>query len=183
MNILPKADKLRVAGVMTLSECWSRLERVYGDRRLNIITIKKNLLQFKPNSKQDYARIIELYEVIERGITQLSVLSTPGEPSARNLLTDDFELNNRLVSKFPWVYQREWDKVTTRNSGEKTNWDLFNDWLSDVYQEATQTKMRALCVDEDHSKTSFGTGGKPGGSVISHLTDLRSVSNKQELQK
>ena len=139
-----------------------------------------------------------MYEVIERAVTQLSVLSTPGEPSALSSLTDDFELTNRLVSKFPWVYQREWDKLTTRDSGTMSNWDLFNNWLSEVYQEATQTKMRALCVDEDHSSISFtvcrrcksshkpgpcASGVGPVGKVINHLTNLRTVTNKQELQQ
>ena len=36
---IPEADAKRVAGVKTMDEMWRRLERVYGDTDLNIITV------------------------------------------------------------------------------------------------------------------------------------------------
>jgi len=40
---IPAADAKRVGGVKTMAELWTRLEKMYGDMDLNIITIKNNL--------------------------------------------------------------------------------------------------------------------------------------------
>ena len=47
---VPEADKRRIAGVTTMAEVWKRLDKVYGDTKLNIMTVKQNLENFSPRA-------------------------------------------------------------------------------------------------------------------------------------
>ena len=67
---IPAAIAKRVAGVLTMVDMWKRLEKVYGDTDLNIITVKTNLENFLPKATVDYKRILEVYEAIEMAVTQ-----------------------------------------------------------------------------------------------------------------
>ena len=97
---IPAADAKRVVGVKTMVEMWPRLEKVYGDKDLNIITVKSNLENFKPKSNQDFKKVQEVYEAIESAVTQLENLD------ALHYLKDDFGLMNQLVMKLPVADQR-----------------------------------------------------------------------------
>ena len=65
---IPAADAKRVVGVKTMDEMWRRLEKVYGDKDLNIITVKTNLEKFVPKSNVDHKKILEVYEAIESAV-------------------------------------------------------------------------------------------------------------------
>ena len=58
-----------------MAEMWRRLEKIYGDTDLNIITVKTNLENFAPKATQDYRRIMEVYEAVEIAVTQLDNLN------------------------------------------------------------------------------------------------------------
>ena len=88
-NHLPAADAKKVSGVKTMEEVWQRLERVYGDRELNILTVKSNLENFSPKSAQDHRKLQEVYEVVERAVTQLQNLD------ALRYLKEDCGLMNK----------------------------------------------------------------------------------------
>ena len=56
------ADAKKISGVKTMEEVWQRLERVYRDRELNILTVKSNLESFSLKSALDLIlRIIVSY--------------------------------------------------------------------------------------------------------------------------
>ena len=57
---LPANDAKRVAGVKSMDEMWRRLEKVYGDVDVNIITMKTSLENFTPKSTVDHKRILEV---------------------------------------------------------------------------------------------------------------------------
>ena len=65
-----------------------------------------------------------------------------------------------------------------------SNWDLFNNWLTDIYQEAIQTQLRELCIDDNTGKPcQTSRFDMQSGKAITHLTDLRKVDSKEELQQ
>ena len=96
---LPEVDKKRVAGIQTMKEIWTRLEKVYGDTDLNILTVKSNLENLMPKSMQNYKRVLEVFEAVETATTQLKNLD------ALNYLQEDFGLMNKLIMKLPVVNQ------------------------------------------------------------------------------
>ena len=99
---LPEVDAKRIAGVKSMAEIWRRLEKVYGDKELNIITVKTNLENFIPKATQDHKRILEVFETIETAVTQL------GNLGALQYLKDDFGLMSKLVMKLPSADQRQY---------------------------------------------------------------------------
>ena len=70
---IPAADQKRVSAIKTMKDMWARLEKVYGDTDLNIITVKSNLESFNPKSNQDFRRIMEVSEAIEIAVNQLKI--------------------------------------------------------------------------------------------------------------
>ena len=52
-NNIPTSDARRVAGVKTMEEIWKRLEKVYGDTQLNILTVKANLENLTPKATEN----------------------------------------------------------------------------------------------------------------------------------
>ena len=73
---IPAKDVSQIAGLTTLAEAWERLERTYGNVQLNIITIKGNLERFVPSSSQDHKKVMDVFEAVERSITQLTRLGS-----------------------------------------------------------------------------------------------------------
>ena len=88
-------DIKRIVGIRSMSEVWERLERVYGDTELNIVTVKSNLEGFTPKAVLDYKKIQEVYEAVESAVAQLNSLN------ALQYLKEDFGLMNKLVLKLP----------------------------------------------------------------------------------
>ena len=94
-----------------MSEYWKRLEKTYGDRTLNIVTVKNNLQAHEPKWSQRWEKVTDLHEVVEKAISHLKVLE------AVNSLNDDFELVSSLVAKLAVNYQEECDKFCVAQSG------------------------------------------------------------------
>ena len=92
---IPAGDQKRAFAIKTMKDMWTRLEKVYGDTDLNIITVKSNLETFNPKSIQDFRRIMEVFEAIETAVNQLKNLN------ALQYLRDDFGLMNKLILKLP----------------------------------------------------------------------------------
>ena len=69
---LPAKDVKQISGLTTLADAWERLERTYGNVQLNIITVKGNLEKFQSNASQDHRRVMDVFEAVERAVTQLS---------------------------------------------------------------------------------------------------------------
>ena len=109
-----------------MKEVWERLERVYGDVDLNIITIKSTLESMVPKSVQDHKRIQEVYEAVEVAVTQLQNLD------ALQYLKDDFSLMNKIVIKLSLADQVKYtDYITSAEvkTSPSSRWDKFWAWL------------------------------------------------------
>ena len=123
---IPPADMKRVAAVKTMKEIWERLERIYEDKELNIVTVKSNLEAFKPRNAPDHQRIQDVFEAVEKAVTQLKNLE------ALNYLKDDFSLINKIVLKLPEAERRRYSDYMTSVSVEldtTCKWDKFWVWL------------------------------------------------------
>ena len=146
---LPEVDQRRVTGVNTMLEIWTRLERVYGDTDLNIITVKSNLENFTPKSSQDHKRILEVFETIETAVTQLRNLD------ALKYLQDDFGLMSKLVLKLPIVDQRQYTQYITSASiklDPRSRWEKFWTWMEQLHESAVQANLMHMCDKPTASK-------------------------------
>ena len=107
---IPALDAKRVVGVKTMAEMWRRLDKVYGDVELNILTVKNNLENFTPKASADHKRILEVFKCIESAVTQLDNLG------ALQYLKDDFGLMSKLVLKLPAADQRQYSQYVTSSA-------------------------------------------------------------------
>ena len=158
---LPANDAKSVAGVKTMDEMWRRLEKVYGDVDLNIITIKTSLENFTPKSTVDHKRILEVYEAIETAVTQLTNLD------ALQYLKDDFALMSKLVMKLPVADQRQYTQYITSASVKadvSSRWDKFWTWLDRVHESAVQASLMYLCDRPPTSKHPSSSSLKSGAT-------------------
>ena len=125
-NNMPAGDARRVAGVKTMEEIWRRLEKVYGDTQLNILTIKSNLENLVPKAAENYKRVLEVFEAVETAVTQLNNLE------ALHYVRDNFGLISKLVMKLPEEYQDQYTEYITLDTvyqdNISTKWDKF--WVA-----------------------------------------------------
>ena len=99
---LPIKDQAKVSAVSSMETCWKRLGKVYGDKRVNITTVKTNLKSLTLKGSQRWEKIIELHDEVERATDQLQVIG------AENEIKQDFELVLCLVNKLHFTYQEDW---------------------------------------------------------------------------
>ena len=171
---LPNKDQAKVAAVSSMTECWKRLEKTYGDRNLNIITVKHNLRGYQPRGAQRWEKAIDLHEFIEKAMTQLQVLD------AVSSLSYDFELIAVLVSKLPVDYQEEWDKFSVDESVSGTDWDKFWSWMDSINQRAIASKLRNLTAGGSTSKQELPICPK---CKIKHRPGQRCERKEQGVKK
>ena len=119
---IPVADQRRIAGIRTMAEIWKHLEKVYGDTKLNILTVKQNLEGFAPKSTENCKRVLEVFEAIETAVTQLTNLG------ALQYIKSDFGLMAKLIAKLPLDDQKRYDKYVTSDTVffyPSSDWDKF----------------------------------------------------------
>ena len=154
------ADVKRIVGIGSMSEVWERLERVYGDTELNIVTVKSNLEGFIPKAVLDYKKIQEVYEAVESAVAQLNSLN------ALQYLKEDFGLMNKLVLKLPALEQvkyAEYITSVTVEADKSSRWDKFWTWLKQRHKAAVQSGLMQMCNKPSSEKAS-------GSSVKSGVT-------------
>ena len=156
---IPATDAKRVTGVKSMAEMWRRMEKIYGDTDLNIITVKTNLENFTPKANQDYKRIMEVYEAVETAVTQLTNLN------AVQYLKDDFGLMSKLVLKLPTADQRQYTQYVTSDAAKvdtASRWDKFWKWLGKLHDSAVQASLMSMCDRTSSAKTSSAGNLKSG---------------------
>ena len=143
-----------------MSKVWERLERVYGDTELNIVTVKSNLEGFIPKAVLDYKKIQEVYEAVESPVAQSNSLNS------LQYLKEDFGLMNKLVLKLPVLEQvkyAEYITSVTVEADESSRRDKFWTWLKQRHKAAVQSGLMHMCNKPSSEKTS-------GSSVKSGVT-------------
>ena len=62
-----------------IAAAFARLEREYGDRDLNILTLQKRLDSFQPKTKESHAQVEELCREVERAANLLEGMGASRE--------------------------------------------------------------------------------------------------------
>ena len=117
---------------------------MYGDRQINIVTVKNNLKGFQPEGNQRWEKVIELFVQVEKCVDQLRVMN------AEVSLADDFELMSVLFGKLHVDYQEEWDSVIKRQEEQIPVWTKFQEFLEDKNDRALQSRLRNMSDKTDN---------------------------------
>ena len=137
-----------------ITAAFSRLEREYGDRDLNILTVQRRLDSFQPKAKESHARVEELCLEVERAGNLLEGMGAMRE------LERERGLIGRLVNKLPMMYQNLWDNHFTSPDLDKTgvsDWQLFQRWLMRQREIALNAKKRSMQLDMGKERPSAAT--------------------------
>ena len=163
---LPPKDQPKVSAVATMSECWSRLGKIYGDEILNLITVKSNLKNFQPKSSSSWERVLEIYDEVDKGVDQLRVIG------ALVSVKEDYELVSSIINKLSEDQQQEWDRYNVDNRNDSRSlWDKFTAFLSQRNDMAIQSKLRHMSSKVNcQSRTASTT---PEAMSSSCLRELR----------
>ena len=199
---IPAKDVSQIAGLTTLAEAWERLERTYGNVQLNIITVKGNLEKFHPSSNQDHKKVMEVFEAVERSVTQLTRLGSADH------IKGDLSLIHKLVSKLPKITQGQYaDHLSSPivSMSAASDWDKFWQWFQGAYKSAIQTNLIQMSTEEKKSEsltcricgrtghfarqcpkkvTSTGvSGGVSGGASAKVNVAVTKISSRNEYTK
>ena len=76
---LPREAMAAIAGLQCPEEAWKRLEEVYGNRELSILSALKNLRDFKPAKTAPHEQVIELAMATQKCLTVLKNIGATEE--------------------------------------------------------------------------------------------------------
>ena len=139
---IPPSDRNRVAGVSSMSELWNRLDSIYGDKTLNITSIKSKLESLALESTLEHDQVIEVYQAVERAVTQLESIG------AVEYMNNDLALINNLLMKLPYVDRRQYADHLINSEGvtnPHTRWETFWSWLRKKHDSALQVRIMFIC--------------------------------------
>ena len=121
---LPPKDRAKVSAVTTMDMCWTRLGKVYGDRQVNLSTVRSNQRALTLKGVQKWERLMELHDEVEKAVDQLLVINASSE------LKGDYDLVSVLINKLHISYQEEWDEyVVEGKENDIPIWDKFTAFL------------------------------------------------------
>ena len=63
---LPLKDQSKVAAVKLMASCWERLGKIYGDKDVNVTTVKNNLRSLSLQGSQKWEKLIDLFDEVEK---------------------------------------------------------------------------------------------------------------------
>ena len=155
---IPANDARRIAGVKTMGEAWKRLEDVHGNLQLNIITVKTNLETFMPKAVERYKKVQEVYEAVEKAVTQLSNLG------ALHYLKEDFSLMNRIVLKLSEEDQTQYSEYISSDEmmmDMSSTWDKFWLWMEKIHKRAVTQGLMHMC-GASNARSGGGKTLNPG---------------------
>ena len=141
---IPRTAQEMISGIGPLNggikAAFDRLEREYGDRDLNILTVQKRLDSFCPKAKENHAKVEELCHEVERAANLLRGMGAEQE------LVRERGLVGRLVSKLPAAYQNIWDEYVTSPIVDQraSKWVIFQEWLTRQREIALNAKKRSM---------------------------------------
>ena len=67
---LPLEDQSKVSAVATIASCWERLGKVYGDKMVNVTTVKNNLRGLVLRGNQKWEKLLKLFDEVEKAVDQ-----------------------------------------------------------------------------------------------------------------
>ena len=142
---IPVTARELIAGVSPqnggIQAAFSRLEKQYGDKEVNILQVQKRLDTLVLKKKEQHERVEELCQEVERATNLLKTLG------AEDMLERDYSLVGRLVGKLPLALQNNWDKYVTTPSviaEGSSEWMKFKCWLETRRLQALNARKRCL---------------------------------------
>ena len=138
---IPKDAVHALGGILDPRTAWARLEEMYGNKEISIMSALKSIRDFKSSKSAAHERLIDLIVTVQRSQTVLESLD------ARHELVGDRETLASIVQALPPDTQGKWydrevpDGETTCQKGE-----FLLTWLEKHRQNAIRFRLDAIAT-------------------------------------
>ena len=136
---LPREALATIAGLQCPELAWKRLEEMYGNRELSILSALKNLREFKSSKSAAHEQVIDLAMAVQKCHTELKNID------AVNELLGDRESLACIVQSLPVNIRDKWyDRKAPDDTLKRGEFLLA--WIEEQRQTAIRVRLDALAA-------------------------------------
>ena len=170
---LPREALYAISGLQCPEEAWKRLEELYGNRELSILSAIKNLREFKTTKYAAHEQVIELAMATQKCMTEL------GNIHATEDLLGDRESVACIVMALPPTVRDKWYNIEVPEETLAKGKFLVK-WLEKQRQNAVRVRLDTMAAK---LHTPVAPPGKSGNaSASSESTDKGLISSSLHAQ-
>ena len=136
---LPKEALAAITGLQCPEEAWKRMEELYGNRELSILSALKSLREFKPAKHAPHEQVIELASAVQRCQTELKNVKALDE-----LLNDRESIACIIFALPPTVRDKWYDREVPGETRPKAEFLLK--WLETQRQNAVRVRLDTMAA-------------------------------------
>ena len=152
---LPKEALSAISGLQCPEEAWKRLEELYGNRELSILTAIKNLREFRTAKTTAHEQTIDIAMATQKCLTELKNIDAVGD------LLGDRESIACILMALPQTVRDKWYDIDVPEE-TRAKGDFLIKWLEKQRQNAGPRPTRHHgCQTENASHTSGETNSGP----------------------
>ena len=136
---LPREALTMIAGIQCPDAAWTKLEELYGNRELSIMSALKNLRDFKSSKQASHEQVIEIAMAVQKCRTELDNIGAIKE------LLGDREALACVVQSLPTTVRDKWyDKKIPEGTSEKGRFLLT--WLEEQRENAIRLRLDMMAA-------------------------------------
>ena len=136
---LPKEALTSIAGLKCPEMAWARMEEVYGNREISIMSALKNLREFRTSKSASHEQVIELASAVQKCITELTNVA------AQQDFLGDREAIACVVQALPPSVRDKWyDRSVPDDTRERGEYLLK--WLEVQRQNAVRVRLDTMAA-------------------------------------
>ena len=166
---LPKEALAAIGGLQCPDVAWKRLEEVYGNRELSIMSAIKNLRDFKPSKPAPHEQVIELAMAVQKCTTELRNIEAVDD------LLGDRETLACIIQAMPQTIKDKWyDKDVPEETKKKG--EVLLEWVEVQRKNAIRVRLDTMAARMRGPAQHSSSGSKAATSLDSTDRGLTSSS-------
>ena len=151
---LPRDALATIAGLQCPELAWKRLEEMYGNRELSILSALKNLREFKSSKSAAHEQVIDLAMAVQKCQTELKNID------AANELLGDRESIACIVQALPASVRDKWYDRKAPEDTQKRG-EFLLEWMEEQRQTAIRVRLDVLAAKLRAPPGAPGKGAAP----------------------
>ena len=136
---LPREALSAIAGLQCPDEAWKRLEELYGNQELSILSAVKNLREFRTTKTAANEQVIELAMAMQKCLTELKNIDAVGD------LLGDRESIACVIMALPPTIRDKWYDIEVPDD-TRAKGDFLVKWLERQRQNAVRVRLDTMAA-------------------------------------
>ena len=136
---LPREAINLIAGLQSPTKAWKRLEELYGNRELSILSAIRNLREFKSSKSAAHEQVIKLVSAVQKCQMELQNVKATCD------LLGDRESVASIIQALPLTIRDKWyDRKVPEDTYKKGRYLMK--WLEEQRQNAVRVRMDVMAT-------------------------------------